>query len=140
MGLGIHESQSRLWENHVGRSVPFWQWVTPHAKRILGATLDPFDANQLFETVNIVRPNLIRVESDEATYNLHIMLRFDLERALLREELPIADLPAAWNERIEADLGLRVPDDARGCLQDIHWAMGAIGHHQCSPAPSNSKH
>jgi carboxypeptidase Taq len=128
MGLGIHESQSRLWENHVGRSLPFWKWVTPHAKRILGARLDPFTSEQFYRAVNIVRPHLIRVESDEATYNLHIMLRFDLERALLRGDLSTADLPAAWNERIRKDLGLEVPDDARGCLQDIHWAMGAIGY------------
>ena len=78
--------------------------------------------------MNVVQPNLIRVESDEATYNLHIMLRFDLERALLLGELAIDELPGAWNERMKQDLGLDVPDDRRGCLQDIHWAMGAVGY------------
>ena len=77
---------------------------------------------------NRVAPGLIRVDSDEATYNLHVMLRFDLERALLRGDLPVRDLPAAWNDRIRGDLGLEVPDDRRGCLQDIHWSMGAIGY------------
>ena len=128
LGLGIHESQSRLWENQVGRSREFWRWVRPLLNETAGGTFDAYDAETLYRAANRVRPNLIRVESDEATYNLHIMLRFDLERAMLRGELSTADLPAAWNERIERDLGIEVPDDARGCLQDIHWSMGAIGY------------
>lgn len=128
LGLGVHESQSRLWENHVGRSRAFWRWATPLAQRAFGAALAPFGADDLWHAVNRVQPHLIRVESDEATYNLHIMLRFDLERAMLRGDLAVADLPAAWNERIERDLALEVPDDRRGCLQDIHWGMGAIGY------------
>jgi carboxypeptidase Taq len=128
LGLGIHESQSRLWENQVGRSREFWIWALPEARRVLGAALEWFSVDDLFGAVNTVRPNLIRVESDEATYNLHIMLRFDLERAMLRGDLAVADLPGAWNERIRRDLGLDVPDDRRGCLQDIHWAMGTIGY------------
>ena len=126
--FGIHESQSRLWENMVGRSLPFWEWALPSARRILGEPVGEFTPADLFGAVNLVRPSLIRVESDEATYNLHIMLRFDLERALLAGDLPVAEVPAAWNERMERDLGLRVPDDRRGCLQDIHWAMGGIGY------------
>jgi carboxypeptidase Taq len=126
--LGMHESQSRMWENMVGRSEPFWRWALPRARAELGPALDGFGAENLFRAVNAVRPHLIRVESDEATYNLHIMLRFDLERALLRGDLAVGDLPGAWNERVRSDLGLQVPDDARGALQDVHWSMGAIGY------------
>ena len=126
VSLGIHESQSRLWENQVGRSRPFWNWAAPRAGEILG--LEDPDPDSVYRAMNLVSPGLIRVESDEATYNLHIMLRFDLERAMLHGELQPADLPAAWNERVLSDLGLTVPDDARGCLQDIHWSMGAIGY------------
>jgi carboxypeptidase Taq len=127
--MGIHESQSRMWENFVGRGRPFWEWALPQLQRQAG---DPavagLDVETVYRGLNMVEPSLIRIEADEATYNLHIMLRFDLERALLSGELPVRDLPAAWNERIAADLGLRVPDDARGCLQDIHWSMGALGY------------
>jgi len=128
LGLAIHESQSRLWENHVGRSRAFCRWVLPEMQRFFGAPLEAAGTDDLYEAVNTVRAGLIRVESDEATYHLHIMLRFDLERAMLRDDLRAADLPAAWNERVKQDLGLEVPDDTRGCLQDIHWSMGAIGY------------
>jgi len=128
LSLGIHESQSRMWENQVGRSRAFWEWALPEAKRIFGAPLAPYEVDDLHCAVNSVRPNLIRVESDEVTYNLHIMLRFDLERAMIRGDLAPKDLPAAWNERIKSDLGLDVPDDRRGCLQDVHWSMGSIGY------------
>jgi carboxypeptidase Taq len=126
--LGIHESQSRLWENMVGRSREFWHWVLPHARQLFGAAMSGVTGDDLYRAMNRVEPGLIRVDSDEATYNLHIMLRFDLERALLDEELSVADLPGVWNERVRADLGLEVPDDRRGCLQDIHWSMGAVGY------------
>jgi carboxypeptidase Taq len=126
--LGIHESQSRLWENQVGRSRQFWRWAHTEARRIMSPAIDGFSVDDLYEAVNTVQPNLIRVESDEATYNLHIMLRFDLERAMIRGELAVADLPTAWNDRMKQDLGLTVPDDASGCMQDIHWAMGAFGY------------
>ena len=126
--LGIHESQSRLWENLVGRSLPFWRWALPEARAVLGDTLAPLTPEQVFRALNVIRPGLIRVESDEATYNLHIMLRFDLERALLRGDLAVGDLPATWNERVHADLGLEVPNDAFGVLQDVHWSMGAFGY------------
>jgi len=128
LGLGIHESQSRLWENQVGRSREFWSWIRPLLLDATGDAFAGYDVDALYRAANVVRPNLIRVESDEATYNLHIMLRFDLERAMLTGDLPAADLPDAWNERIRKDLGLDVPDAARGCLQDIHWSMGAIGY------------
>ena len=128
LSLGWHESQSRLWENQVGRSRAFWNWAGPVARGIFGDAVERFTDEDFYRTVNIVRPNLIRVESDEATYNLHIMLRFDLERAMIRGDLAVADLPGAWNDRIKSDLGLDVPDDARGCLQDVHWSMGSVGY------------
>jgi carboxypeptidase Taq len=126
---GIHESQSRMWENLVGRSRPFWEWAMPEIGRAFGSSaLDGIDPETAYRGMNVVKPGLIRIESDETTYNLHIMLRFDLERALLSGELPVADVPGAWNERMKADLGVAVPDDARGCLQDIHWSMGSFGY------------
>lgn len=126
--LGIHESQSRLWENMVGRSRAFWEWALPQTHAAFGDALRGISVDEMFRAVNTVRPNLIRVDSDETTYNLHIMLRFDLERALLADDLRPADLPGAWRERMRQDLGLDVPDDRRGALQDIHWSMGAIGY------------
>ena len=128
LGLGIHESQSRLWENQVGRSREFWRWVHPILTAATNDCFRAYDAEALYRAANIVRPNLIRVESDEVTYNLHVMLRFGLERSLLTGDLATVDLPGAWNERMRNDLGLEVPDDARGCLQDIHWSMGMIGY------------
>jgi carboxypeptidase Taq len=127
--MGIHESQSRMWENLVGRSRPFWEWALPELQRQVGApAVAALDIDTVYGGLNVVEPGLIRIESDEATYNLHIMLRFDLERALLRGDLSVADLPGAWNERMRADLGLEVPSDKEGVLQDIHWSMGAIGY------------
>jgi carboxypeptidase Taq len=127
--MGIHESQSRMWENFVGRGRPFWEWALPELQR---RASDPavarLDVDTVFRGLNEVKPNLIRMDSDEATYNLHIMLRYDLERAMLRGDLSVADLPGAWNERIRSDLGLEVPTNREGVLQDIHWSMGAIGY------------
>jgi carboxypeptidase Taq len=128
MGLGIHESQSRLWENHVGRSRAFCEWVLPRLQRAFGSALRSRTVDELYGAVNEVRPNLIRVESDEATYHAHIVLRFDLERAMILDHLRPADLPAAWNERVRRDLGLDVPNDRVGCMQDVHWSMGAFGY------------
>lgn len=128
ISLGIHESQSRMWENQIGRSQAFWKWALPEANRIFGATLMGFGPHDVYAAVNLVRPNLIRVESDELTYNLHIMLRFDLERAMIAGRLAPRDLPSTWNDRVRRDLGLHVPDDRRGCLQDVHWSMGAMGY------------
>ena len=126
--FGIHESQSRMWENMVGRSRPFWEWVLPELRQAAGGAFDGVDVETAYRSMNTVSPGLIRVDADEATYNLHIMLRFDLERAMLSGDLAVADVPAAWNERMRADVGVEVPDDARGCLQDIHWSMGALGY------------
>ena len=126
--LGIHESQSRLWENLVGRSRSFWEWCFPLARQAFPAALADADPDRLQSALLVVRPSFIRVEADEVTYNLHIMLRFDLERAVLTGELPVADLPAAWDERFEQDFGLRPPNAAAGVLQDIHWSAGLVGY------------
>jgi carboxypeptidase Taq len=128
ISLGIHESQSRLWENLVGRSRAFWTWALPVAKRLYAGKLDHLTLDQVYAAVNLVERSFIRVESDEATYNLHIMLRFGLERALVSGDLSVNDLPAAWNARFKQLLGLEVPDDKRGCLQDVHWSFGLVGY------------
>jgi len=126
--LGIHESQSRLWENLVGRSRPFWEWCFPLARKAFPAVLGDIDAARFREALLTVRPSFIRVEADEVTYNLHVMLRFDLERALVHGDLAVDDLPTAWNDRFEQDFGMRPPNDAHGVLQDIHWSAGLIGY------------
>jgi len=128
ISLGIHESQSRMWENFVGRSREFWEWCLPIAQRTLGGSLTSRSVDDLYHAVNTARPSLIRVEADEATYNLHVMLRFELERGLISGDLPVKDLPGEWNARVKSYLGLEVPDDRRGVLQDVHWSFGLIGY------------
>jgi carboxypeptidase Taq len=128
ISLGIHESQSRMWENFVGRSKAFWKWALPKAKRTLGGRLKTATVDQLYAAVNTATPSYIRVEADEATYNLHIMLRFEIERALISGDLKVKDLPGTWNKKFEGLLGIKVPDDKRGCLQDVHWSFGLIGY------------
>jgi carboxypeptidase Taq len=126
--LGIHESQSRLWENLVGRSPEFWEWCFPIAREAFPQSLADADAARVQESLMVVRPSLIRVEADEVTYNLHVMMRFDLERAVVHGDLAVADLPEAWNERFARDFGFRPSSDAEGVLQDIHWSAGLIGY------------
>jgi carboxypeptidase Taq len=126
--MGIHESQSRLWENQVGRSRPFWQHYLPVLKARFPGVVDGVGLEAFYRAVNLVEPSFIRTEADEVTYNLHILLRFELEQALLRGDLPIAELPGAWRAQMKADLGVVPETDAEGCLQDIHWAWGAIGY------------
>ena len=128
ISLGIHESQSRMWENLVGRSRQFWAWALPMANECCGNALGAFTPDDMTRAVNTSTPSLIRVEADEGTYNLHVMLRFELERATFAGDLSIADLPGAWNELMKSMLGLDVPDDARGCLQDVHWSFGLMGY------------
>ncbi len=128
ISLGIHESQSRMWENLVGRGREFWAWALPHAKKAFAPALDTCSPDDLYRAVNTASPSLIRVEADESTYNLHIMLRFELERAIVKGDLKVKDIPGEWNHRIKDYLGLTVPDDRRGCLQDVHWSFGAIGY------------
>jgi len=127
VSLGVHESQSRLWENQVGRSREFWSHWLPRAQQAL-PSLGGLDLDAFLRSVNIVQPTLIRVEADEATYVLHVILRFQLEVALVEGSLEVADVPAAWNDGMRDLLGVSVPDDARGCLQDIHWAFGELGY------------
>ncbi len=126
--LGIHESQSRMWENFVGRSRPFWNYFYPSAQQAFPTALGNVAADDFYFAINDVRPSFIRVEADEVTYNLHIMLRFELELKLLDGSLQPADVPQAWNEAFQRDFGLTPPNDAKGCLQDIHWSGGLVGY------------
>ena len=126
--LAIHESQSRLWENLVGHSLPFWEHFYPQLQGLFPTQLGNVSLEAFYKGINKVQPSLIRVEADEATYNLHIMLRLELEIALMEGSLEVKDLPEAWNTRMQEYLGLVPPDDAQGVLQDIHWSMGSIGY------------
>ena len=126
--LGMHESQSRLWENLVGRSRPFWTHYFGPLRSAFPEALGDVSLEAFYRAVNRVAPSLIRVEADEVTYNLHIMLRFELENDLLEGRVAIGDLPALWNDRMEAYLGLRPGNDTEGVLQDIHWSLGALGY------------
>jgi len=126
--FGIHESQSRLWENQVGRGRPFWDHFFPRLRQTFPSALAGVSLDAFYFAINDVKPSLIRVEADEATYNLHIALRFELELGLLSGDLKVADLPGAWNERFKALLGLDVPDDARGCCRTSTGVFGGLGY------------
>jgi len=126
--LGIHESQSRLWENQVGRGRAFWDHFFPKARETFPEALRDVRPDDFYSAVNDVRPSYIRVEADEATYNMHIILRFELEQALVGGDLKPADVPAAWGEKFRQSFGLTPPTDREGCLQDIHWSSGGIGY------------
>ena len=117
-----------MWENFVGRSPAFWRHFYPKLRSSFPGLLDDVAEDDFVLAVNDVRPSFIRVEADEATYNLHIMLRFELEQALINDDLPVSDVPGAWNETFERYFGVRPEDDAAGCLQDIHWSGGGIGY------------
>ena len=127
VSLGIHESQSRLWENHVGRSRPFWEKWYPRAQQLF-PHLRKISLDEFLPAVNRAAYSPIRVEADEATYDLHILLRFKLERALLAGALEVSDVPAAWDDEFEKLFGFRPQTDSEGCLQDIHWSMGGLGY------------
>mgnify|MGYP001285057336 CR=1 FL=1 len=128
VSLGIHESQSRLWENCVGRSRPFWRFFYPILQQTFPHQLKGIDVEQFYAAINRAKPSLIRVEADELTYNLHIMLRFEIERDLIEGRTQPDDLPGIWNDKMKQYLGI-VPDkDADGVLQDVHWSMGAFGY------------
>jgi len=127
VSLGMHESQSRLWENLVGRSHAFLKFFYPNIQKTF-PVLEAVSLDEFHRAVNTVKPGFIRVEADEATYNLHIMLRFELETAMLEGTLDVADLPEAWNAKMKEYLGIIPPDDARGCLQDVHWSAGLVGY------------
>ena len=126
--LGMHESQSRLWENLVGRSRAFWQCYYPRLQAVFPGHLVGVSLESFYRAINKVEPSLIRVEADEVTYNLHVMLRFELEQAMVEGRVTVAALPDLWNEKMEEYLGLRPETDAGGVLQDIHWSLGALGY------------
>jgi carboxypeptidase Taq len=127
VSLGIHESQSRMWENLVGRSREFWGFMFPKAEQTL-PSLGDVSLDRFYAAVNDVQPSLIRVDADEVTYNLHILIRFELELAMIEDQLQAADLPAAWREKYERYLGITPPNDADGALQDVHWSAGLFGY------------
>lgn len=126
--LGIHESQSRMWENMIGRSLPFWQHYASSVQNRYPGQLKGIGADDLYRAVNEVKPSLIRVEADECTYNLHVILRFEIEMGLIEGDLKVSEVPEAWNSKMKQYLGLDVPSDAEGCLQDIHWSHGSFGY------------
>jgi carboxypeptidase Taq len=126
--MAVHESQSRMWENLVGRSLPFWKFFYPALQQRFPQQLGGVSLDAFYKAINRVQTSLIRVEADEATYNLHVMLRMELEIALMEGSLAVKDLPAAWNQRMQDYLGLTPPNDAQGVLQDIHWSGGSIGY------------
>ncbi len=126
--FALHESQSRLWENLVGRSRPFWRFFYPRLQALFPTQLGNVDVETFYKGINRVQPSLIRVEADEATYNLHIMLRMELEIALMEGSLEVRDLPEAWNSRMQEYLGITPPDDRQGVMQDVHWSDGYFGY------------
>jgi carboxypeptidase Taq len=128
VSLGMHESQSRMWENLVGRSLPFWRFFFPRLEELFPDSFDGYDAERWYREVNTVAPSLIRVEADEATYNLHIIIRFELEQEMLAGTFPLEQLPEEWNRRMWEYLAIEVPDDTHGVLQDSHWASGSVGY------------
>jgi carboxypeptidase Taq len=127
VSLGVHESQSRLWENHVGRSRGFWRWALPRFRTAF-PDAGTVELDALWKALHTVRPTLIRVEADEATYNLHILVRFELEKALFANDLEVSELPAAWDDLYEKLLGIRPKDPTEGVLQDIHWPQALFGY------------
>ena len=126
--LALHESQSRMFENLVGRSLEWWTWAYPEMQRIFASQFAEVPLEEFHRAINRVEPSLIRIEADEATYSLHIILRFELEQELIAGSVDLADLPRIWNERMQEYLGVEVPDDAHGVLQDVHWSRGTIGY------------
>jgi len=126
--FAIHESQSRMWENLVGRSSGFWRWFYPQLQAIFPAALGGIDEASFVRSVSAIRPGLIRGDADEVTYGLHIILRFELEQELLAGTVEVRELPEIWNAHMKDYLGVDVPDDAHGVLQDMHWSVGLFGY------------
>lgn len=128
ISMGFHESQSRWWETRIGHSKPFWQHYLPFLKKEFQKSLSHVDLESFYKAINKVQPSFIRVEADEVTYNLHVILRYELELALIEGTLKVRDLPEAWNEKMKKFLGITPKSNAEGCMQDIHWSMGAFGY------------
>jgi len=128
ISLGIHESQSRLWENNVGRNLPYWKHNLPLLKAVFPENLEGVTPTDFFKAINKVQPSLIRTNADELTYHFHILIRFEIEKALIEGSIEVKDLPALWNAKYKEYLGLDVPSDSAGVLQDIHWSHGSFGY------------
>jgi carboxypeptidase Taq len=126
--LGIHESQSRLWENNLGRSRAFWEHFLPQAQQVFHEALHGVTLDEFYHAVNHVEPSLNRVRADQVTYDLHVIVRFEMEQALISGDLPVGEIPAVWNEKYQHYLGVTPPSDSEGCLQDSHWAAGMFGY------------
>jgi carboxypeptidase Taq len=126
--LSIHESQSRLWENNVGRSLDGWQHLYPLAQQYFPAQLASAPLAGFYKAINRVQPSLIRTEADELTYHFHVLIRYELEKKLIEGSLEVGDIPAWWNRQYKALLGVDVPGDREGCLQDVHWSHGSFGY------------
>jgi carboxypeptidase Taq len=126
--MAVHESQSRLWENVIGRSLVFWEAMFPVLRTYFPGALSLVGLEDFYRAINLVEPSLIRVEADEVSYSLHVILRFDLERELFNGTLSPADLPEAWNKKMKEYLGIEPESDSTGMLQDVHWSMGAFGY------------
>ncbi len=126
--MGVHESQSRLWENMIGRSYEFWKCYYPELLKVFPEQFEGVSLDEFYRAINKVESSLIRVEADELTYNLHIMIRYEIEKALINQEIKVADLPRIWNERMEEYLGVVPTNDAEGVLQDVHWSGGSFGY------------
>ncbi len=128
ISLGIHESQSRLWENNVGRSLPYWNTNFSSLQKIFPENFKNVSTEDFYKAMNIVKPSLIRTSADELTYHFHILIRFEIEKALIQGSIEVKDLPDYWNEKYKEYLGVEVPNDAQGVLQDIHWSHGSFGY------------
>jgi carboxypeptidase Taq len=126
--LALHESQSRLWENLVGRSLPFWRFFYPRLRERFPEALGGVELERFYAGINKVQPSLVRIHADEVTYGMHVILRFELEQDMINGRVELRDLPVAWNQKMHEYLGVEVPDDAHGVLQDMHWSTGAIGY------------
>jgi carboxypeptidase Taq len=128
ISLGIHESQSRLWENNVGRSLAYWKFNYPKIQSLFPENLKNVSVEDFYKAMNIVKPSLIRTSADELTYHFHVMIRFEIEKALIEGTIEVKDLPSAWNKKYKDYLGIDVPSDQKGVLQDIHWSHGSFGY------------
>ena len=128
VSMGIHESQSRFYENILGRSLAYSKFIFPKLEELFPEEMKGYTANDLYRAVNKVEPSLIRTEADEVTYSLHVMVRYEIEKAVMAGELEVKDIPSRWNELYKEYLGVEVPDDRQGCLQDSHWSGGAVGY------------
>jgi len=128
LSLGIHESQSRLFENNVGRSLAFWKYNFPKLKAVFPKQLEKYNATDFYKAMNIVRPSFIRTNADELTYHFHILIRYEIEKDLISGKIEVKDLPNIWNEKYKSYLNIDVPSDEKGVLQDIHWSHGSFGY------------